>query len=156
MRSCILLRVPEALSRLILIEWLHLKHVLRLDTAFCSRPLRRAFLALTYAWPTVLSIRSYGRKATAEPILKWTTCRTAQLDGMFIMEYVRYKADLLPTFLAVTGAALRWVACYSGVGDGISSTKCQQILIEVANESPNIEKLEMQGGQWDHQFGMLS
>jgi hypothetical protein len=71
------------------------------------------------------------------------------------MEYVRYKADLLPTFLAVTGAALRWVACYSGVGDGISSTKCQQMLIEVANESPNVEKLEMQGGQWDHQFGTV-
>jgi hypothetical protein len=156
MVSCVLLALPEALVRLILVEWLLLKNVLRLDSAFCSRERRTNFLSLAYAAFTALSIRSYNRKETAVPILKWTVTRGAQLDGMFIMDYVPYNAGLLPPFLAVTGPTLRWVSCYSVVGDVISNTKCQQMLIEVAKGSPNIAKLEVQGGQWDHQLGTVT
>jgi hypothetical protein len=156
MVPCVLLALPEALVRLILVEWLHLKYVLRLDSAFCSRQRRTNFLSLAYAAFTTLSIRSYNRKETAESILKWTATRGAQLDGMFVMEYVPYNAGLLPPFLAVTGPALRWVSCCSVVGDVTSSTKCQQMLIEVAKGSPNITKLEVQGGQWDHQLGTVT
>jgi hypothetical protein len=74
MCSCLLLDLPEALSRWILVEWLHITHVLRLDSAFSS------------------TTRSCRRFATTDVLLPWTVTRMAQLDCMFIIDSVPYNA----------------------------------------------------------------
>jgi hypothetical protein len=154
MASYLLLDLPEALSRSILVEWLHLKHVLRLDSAVTSHVHRRDFLSLAYGRSTTYTIRSCEHTVT-ELMLKCTAIRGVQLDGVFICENIPYCSELLSPFLALTGAALRWVSCDCSVHN-ISSTKCQQTLIEVAKVSPNVADLEIQGGQLDHRFETIT
>jgi hypothetical protein len=65
MSSCVLFDIPNALSVQILVEWLRLKHVVRLDSAICTRQLRS--VPVSSVWPmyevypaVLLSIRKNG------------------------------------------------------------------------------------------------
>jgi hypothetical protein len=45
MTECIVISLPEVLSKIVLVDWLRLNEVVKMDTAFCTRQLRPSLLA---------------------------------------------------------------------------------------------------------------
>jgi hypothetical protein len=131
MSSCVLFDIPNALSVQILVEWLRLKHVVRLDSAICSRQLRPVYLSVVYGQCTKFSLLSCYQFGKMEPILTWTIPRRVQLDGICVTD----DMDLLSEFLALSGPALRWIWIYG------SDSKCQQAAVQLAKWCPNVQKL---------------
>jgi hypothetical protein len=154
MSQCVLLDLPEAVTRCILVEWLELQQVLRVDAAFCTHALRAAFLSLCYGQCTTFTMRPHRRKEIPDSVFKWAAARRAQLDGMCILEYSPCDLNLLAQFLAVTGASLRRVSCTTTQFQTI--TDCQHILVDVAKCSSNVLQLDVQGGKWDHQLATVT
>jgi hypothetical protein len=143
MNRCVLFDLPEVLSRLVLVQWVGLVGMPRLDSAFCNRGLRDLFLPLAYHRLTVFSneVCRYKRYSQFEPILQWAVNRRVQLDGVVITGYTLHRKTLVFEFLAVCGSAIRWVKfdCYRSEA-GVFS---QQALLEVATRCPNVHKLKV-------------
>jgi hypothetical protein len=154
MLSCVLLDLPEALSRLIFVEWLYvLKHVVRLDSAFCSHQLREQYRTLAYGKCMRFTLSAFHQLRTMDGMLTWTISRGVQLDGVFLNSSAPCGPDLLSEFLAVSGSAVEWI----NFGHFMDNTTNQNIVLEVVKCCPNVRKLEAYGGgPWDVSLPVLT
>jgi hypothetical protein len=142
MNCCILFSLPEALSRVVLVEWLRFFVVIRLDSAFCCRELRPLFLELAYNPSTVFRLGRNGFHAQNGPILEWAAIRKAQPDGVVTDgRLVQYRNSLC-AFLSVSGLAVNWVEI-SSYGGSDTALCSQQALLEIAKWCPNILELDL-------------
>jgi hypothetical protein len=160
MSHCILLNLPESIARLVLVEWLRVNHLPRLDSAFCSCELRALFFILAYGTLTVFSgaVSRNIHDVNIKPVLEWAITRKAQLDGIFIGVQLLQHENALPAFLAISGVAITWVKIVSHQEAG-ATLFGQQALLEVAKWCPNVKLLEVHAAQtkpgctlWDDQL----
>jgi hypothetical protein len=145
MSACIFLELPEAISRLVLVEWVRVEDVARLDSAVCNIELREHFLTLAYNPLTVLADVTNREKhyGNMEPVLEWADMRGAQLDGIVIEgKFLRDEgSSLLSAMLKTSGLALKWVKIFSNRLDAV--TRCQEALLEIIKWCPNVTQLEL-------------
>jgi hypothetical protein len=105
--------LPEALTRVILVEWLGLKHVVRLDSAMASRQ----YSLVTYGQFTTFTVNPdrFSSKC-AIPLLRWAMSKGVRLDGLRIYDSNFCTQDslaLLDKFLALSGTAIQWIHSYN-------------------------------------------
>jgi hypothetical protein len=159
MEICILFGLPEALSRQLIVEWLHFRTVVKLDTAVCQYKFRDKYFKLAYGQLTALTVESHRQVRKFRSLLLWTVSRNVQLDGIRITGGLTDCNDLLDGFLAVSGPAVRWIdSCEAQRGD--SSAQRQQILLKVAEACPNTKTLYIQDSKttalWDESLVILT
>jgi hypothetical protein len=135
--------LPEALAREVLVEWLGLKHVVRLDSAFCCHVSRAQFTSLAYGQLTTFALSFGTSERVYNRLLRWVVCRGAQLDGVWIYggedkSATEESLQLLETFLAMSGSAITWVSgrVYSESGNPVY----QNAVLLVARSCPNVQK----------------
>jgi hypothetical protein len=143
MSSYILFDLPETLSRQILVEWLTLKHIAELDSAFCSSQLRPTYLSLAYGNRTTFRLGCAHYCRRVQLMITWTILRKVRLDEICMSDNLPCKADLLPTFLIDSGSALRKVCIY---GYDMSDAVRRNEVLKVANCCPNVRTLGVHGG----------
>jgi hypothetical protein len=145
MLSCVLLDLPEAIPRLVFVEWLHLKQIVRLDSAFCSHQLREQYLTLAYGECTGFTLSIINQHRKMDDMLRWTTSRGVRLNGILLSGGVPCGSDLLSPFLTVSGSAIKWVTFQGFNNNAINQTN----VLEVAKSCPNVQKLKVYGdGPW--------
>jgi hypothetical protein len=151
MSDCIFLELPEAISRLVLVEWVRVEDVARLDSAVCNIELREHF-TLAYNPLTVLADITNREKqyGNMEPVLEWAGIRGAQLDGIVIEgKFLRDEgSSLLSAILTSSGLALRWVRIFSIRLEEV--TCCQEALLEINKWCPNVKQLELSTAHTPH------
>jgi hypothetical protein len=102
--------LPDAFIRVLLAEWFGLKHVVRLDSAFCCRESRKQFASLAYGQQTTFAVKSMVLERRIHRLLPWAITRGARLDGLcFCDSDVSSKEtlQLLESFLVTHGSAVR-------------------------------------------------
>jgi hypothetical protein len=145
MNQCIVLAVPEAVTRSILEGWLGLEDVARLDSAFCSTKLRAAFQTVAFGQSTPYHM---PQEATYERSAEWLIARSVKVDGICICNTLVVNSALRQNVLSEQSSTLRWVRITEGVhdlGDTVS---------DVCALCPNLEQLIILGGssvtdKWD-------
>jgi hypothetical protein len=144
MGSFLLSKLPDALWGVILVQWLGLKHAVRLDSAVCSRALRPRFLSLAYGKHTAFTVkpstRHYGQLG---PLLSWLVARRAQLTEICVDARYPLDYNLFDTFLVISRTAIRSVQCHNA---GSDCGLFQQALLDVAKRCPNVEHVHVQSG----------
>jgi hypothetical protein len=136
MSSCILLDLPEVVARHLLVNWLDLKLVVRLDSAFCSGTFYTQFSIMAYGQFTVYSVHQYSTSPKFVFAMQWAALRYAQLDGIYVNEWTSKRT--LFTFLTMSRNAVRWVSCFCDF-----KTDCSvqmKKLTEIGRWCPNIER----------------
>jgi hypothetical protein len=79
MSQPIITALPEAVARQILVDWVELPHVARIDSAFCTYERRRQYLKLAYAEDSVYTVEGSAQYDIGLP---WCLSRGVQLDGL--------------------------------------------------------------------------
>jgi hypothetical protein len=131
-KSLVWFGLPEALTRVVLTEWLKLKHVVRMDSAFCCRELRVQFALLAYGQQMACAL-----DRGANHILRWAIMRGARVDGVYICKSdVSSKEPLRPlqSFLVAHGSAIRRIRSFVFRG----SVAHQEALLVVSRCCPNV------------------
>jgi hypothetical protein len=146
MSGRILFDLPEDFSRLVLVEWISVNDVTRLDSAFCSRELRKHFLPFAYN-PLTVFAGATGLDEDLKPVLAWAVTRKAHLDGIVINYQLPHSGDLLSDFLSLSGSAILWVtiSCFRFDIEIIS----EHVLI-IAKWCPNNQQKKVRGEQTEH------
>jgi hypothetical protein len=106
MSQCVLLTLPEAVIRSVLIGWIPLKNVARLDLAFCSSKLRPAFLNLAFG-PHVRY--SMPKSARYEQSAQWLISRSVRVDGIRLQSDLVVDHILRDKLLSLQSGNLRWI-----------------------------------------------
>jgi hypothetical protein len=135
--------LPEALAREVLVEWLGLKQVVRLDSAFCCHVSRAQFISLAYGQLTTFALSFGTSERVYNRLLRWVVCRGAQLDGVLIYggedrSATEESLQLLETFLAMSGSAITWVS--DRVYFESDNPGYQNAVLLVARSCPNVQK----------------
>jgi hypothetical protein len=146
MSGYILFDLPEDFSRLVLVEWISVNDVTRLDSAFCSRELRKHFVPLAYN-PLTVFAGTTGLDVDLKPVLDWAVTRKAHLDGIVINYQLLHSGDLLSDFLSLSGPAILWVTISYFRSD--IEIISEHVLI-IAKWCPNIQQLKVRGEQTEH------
>lgn len=107
MIQCPFLAFPECICSTVLVDWLLLNDVARMDDAFCSRALRHQFSCVAYHGPTVYKRykRKYGDQ-NFKNIMNWCIKRGAKLDFLNGLS-CRHEEALVARFLASCGPFIR-------------------------------------------------
>jgi hypothetical protein len=122
MSQCIVLAVPEAITRLVLVGWLGLKDVARLDCAFCITKLRAAFQAVAFGQLTTYCMPP---EAEYERSAQWLIARSVKVDGIWMCNMLLDNSALRHKFLAQQ-MDLRWISITEGAYDleGVIADVC--------------------------------
>jgi hypothetical protein len=141
MSSFSYLSLPDALARVILVEWLDLKQVVRLDSAVCSRGKReRAQVALlAYGQLSTLAVRVAHPCKCFNNVLAWAIYKEARLDRVCLCRSsiaTEESLQLLEAFLARSGPAVLGIHCY--INTGALSDALRRALLLVAKWCPNV------------------
>jgi hypothetical protein len=138
-----LFRLPDVLARLIL-DWLGLKYVVQLDSALCNSTFRSQFYCLAYSQHTTFTLSPHGQYKDFTAIMRWATLRNVKLDGFYLLQQC-ISDELLQSFIALSGSAVRWVA-----SPPVGRAECcvrQQILTDIATRCPHIQTVVVRGEQ---------
>jgi hypothetical protein len=101
----VLLDLPEELSRPVVLEWLCLKHTVRLDLSICNRKLRRQHFSLLHGQLVKFPVNSYRQHSNYEATLTWITARSVQPDGICVSRSCKSSEQLLEKLTVNSGAA---------------------------------------------------
>jgi hypothetical protein len=153
MSSRILFNLPEALSRLVIVEWLYLKHIVRLDSAFCSLKFRVLYQSLTYGQRMKLAVAAYQQSRRQESILAWVVSRGVQLSELWIDSDTPHNSGLLRDFLAIAGSGVDWIEVY---GDTSTNDEHRHNMLEVAKWRPSVEVVCVYGSGHEYMLPSLT
>jgi hypothetical protein len=106
MTSCILVALPEAVTREVLIEWLWFDHVVRLDTAFCVNGTRAQYLRVAYAEENVYPRGGCHYNSSD---LQWCLDRSVQLRGVYMDLELMGDDKPLQQYLVKHGKSIDWL-----------------------------------------------
>jgi hypothetical protein len=147
MSQCILFELSEDCARLVLAKWIRLYEVARLDTAFCSRRFRDAFLELAYNPSTVLTTANTWTRfdiiisRDLERVLDWASFRTARMEGLVIGRDFALYQDSLLAYFPLCGCAIRWVQIDCPCVEDASCSR--EVMLEIAKWCPNLQQLDV-------------
>jgi hypothetical protein len=133
------------------VEWLNVKQVVQLDSAFCGTCYTQ-FSLTAYGHRTVLPVSRCRTFAQVVLTMRWSILKNAQLDGIHITEGISRRT--LSTFLTISKSAVRWV----------NSSDCDnqmQKLLEIGRWCPNVQWLHVTSWRqdpmiWDDCLGTLT
>jgi hypothetical protein len=145
MSQCIVLAVPEAVIRSVLVDWLGLKDVARLDSAFCIIKSRAAFQVVAFGQLTTYRMPP---EAAYERSAQWLLDRSVKVDGVWMYKTLVANTTLRQNVLFLQSSNLRWITITEGVhdlGDTVS---------DVCALCPNLEQIAILAGssnteKWD-------
>jgi hypothetical protein len=112
--TAILFGLPEPVIRQVLVGWLALRDITRLDSAFCTVKLRPAFLTLTFGDANTYTIKN-NRLAfdpdyfLSERCAEWCLMRNARVDGISMRTDLTGDDSVLERFLTEQGRHIRWI-----------------------------------------------
>jgi hypothetical protein len=152
MTICVLFRVPEVLAHLLLQQWLSLKCVMLVDSAFCCHIFREQFLALAYGPHTVFtsSASVISTNSKQDTVLRWAVLRGACINDIRI-DGNSFKGGRLSPFLKLSGCTVRCVR--SDYGRGENGCAAQRVLLNAMKRCPNVQKLSVYGQYDDLDWG---
>jgi hypothetical protein len=135
-----MLALPEAVIRFILTNWIGLKSVIRLDTAFCNRS-RAAFLSCAYGIGSVYTLRRYHFTNYVRCAV-WSLLRDAKLDAVLLDLKLASDGQLRKRFLSSQRGHVRRVEIHEDLHHS-----CGHILRDIAKWCRNIEEMSVYGNQ---------
>jgi hypothetical protein len=149
MNGCrLILKLPESLLRSVLVEWLEVRSVARMDSAFCIQNTRQEFVLLAYNHGNAFALGI--THAVNACITRWCTLRGARVDDVRLKSYL--GGSVCERFLISQGAHLRKVAI-RGHTDGNDS---RPTLSAIAKHCSSIQELKVEtarmGLYWDIQL----
>jgi hypothetical protein len=116
MSPCIIVALPEAVVRVILVVWIDIRHDARLDSAVCAKKFRVPYLATAYA-PS--GRYSFDDNTNCGHGLPWCLQRGLQLDGIsFWNGDLVCDEDMYVTYMSRYGGELRWIEIMKSDGRG--------------------------------------
>jgi hypothetical protein len=130
------LSLPEALIRVLVVEWFGLKNVSRLDSALCCCEKRDQFALLAYGQITTFTVDF--SLANNSSLLRWTISKGVRLDAVTIYEGIfstEASLRVLETFFAMSGSVIRRV--HSCTHSTTLSVTHHRALLLVATWCPN-------------------
>jgi hypothetical protein len=136
MSSFNLLSYPDDLSKTVLVQWLTLKSVVQLDSAFCSATQRPRFWSIANGQECIYVV-PFKRKTAS--IVRWSISRKAKVNGVDIDSLALHDHAKQTEFLAVNRTSLRWISYDQEQGNSNSAA----VLLEVATTCHNILKLDL-------------
>jgi hypothetical protein len=152
MNRCIVLAVPEAVTRSILLGWLSLKDVARLDSAFCATKLRAAYQPVAFG-----QLMQYRMppEAVYERSAEWLFARSVKVDGLWMYKTLVDDTTLRQNVLFLQSSNLRWITITEGVHD------LEDTVSDVCALCPNLEQLIILAGssiteKWDNWLPQLT
>jgi hypothetical protein len=90
---CRFLDLPEAIVRVVLVEWIHhLQHATRLDSAFCNREGRADYSSVAYGQHTKVTLEAYRQSRKLALLLHWAISGNVQWTV-----YMRTESTLVTT-----------------------------------------------------------
>lgn len=137
-RSSILFVIPDQIVRSILIEWVILTDVVRLDSAFCWKEKRSLFLSLLFSFNATGHVCRY-REGEDCLALRWSVNRGVQLDGFSVTAAFMADEELQDSFLNKSGPTTRWINIVK-FGKG---QRFVRIMKKIARLCPNTETLRV-------------
>jgi hypothetical protein len=146
MAPCQFLYLPEAVARFVMVEWLGLRQVNRLDLAFCCSELRPLFETLAFGRFTTYSVNWVSCGFNIEAVLRWSVARNVQLNDLRISDHPTVCDDVMQAFLANSGST---VHSLDVVGDSDDCAAYYRKVLEIAESCPNVQSLRVLGGPED-------
>jgi hypothetical protein len=137
MSSLNLLSYPEDLSKTVFVQWLTLKSIVQLDSAFCSATKRPRFWSIANGQECIYVV-PFKRKTAS--VVHWSISRKAKVNGVDIDSLALHDHAKQTEFLTVNHSSLRWIS-YSQEHENKNSAA---VLLEVATTCHNILKLDLQ------------
>jgi hypothetical protein len=134
----VLLDLPDEISRPVVLGWLCLKHMVRLDSALINRNLRGQYFSLMYGQLVTFPVNSYRQQSDYTATLAWITARSVRPDGICVLRSCKSSEQLLEKLTVNSGAAVRWIDAYS---TGSECEAYQQLLQRVAERCPEVQRL---------------
>jgi hypothetical protein len=138
--SCLVLELPEAVTRSILMDWMELKSVVRTDSACCNRALRLTFLSCAYGEASVYLLGSHYYFTHHVRCAVWSLLRGARLGGTLIGGTLAADAQLREQFFSSQKGRVRQVEIHEDCHQS-----CGHTLRDVAKWCPNVEELKVYG-----------
>jgi hypothetical protein len=123
------LHLPEHLSRFVMSQWLKLKDMARIDSAFCGGGGRVQYRTLAYGRLTTLPVVLNINNKNLESILRWAISRNAQMDCLNISGRFTRVEPALREFLILSGRAVKCICIRSLPVDNAA----QDAFLEIAS-----------------------
>jgi hypothetical protein len=148
----VLLHLPEHLSRFVISQWLKLKDMARIDSAFCGGGGRVQYRTLAYGRLTTLPVVLNINNKNLESILRWAIPRNAQMDSLNISGRFTRVKPALREFLILSGRAVKCICIRSLPVDDAA----QDAFLEIASWCPNVTVVDIRYGSaywllsWDY------
>jgi hypothetical protein len=140
MRSCIIVALPETVAREVLTGWLELKHIVRLDSAFCEAKTRAVYLNTAYAEGIVYPVQCDARYSFSAP---WCMLRDVQVDGVCLQGDLASNATLREKYLTLYGKKFQWVKYCERFNQAV--TYSTNILATIRQECYNLNRIALSG-----------
>jgi hypothetical protein len=148
MSRCIVLAIPEIIFQRVLLDWLGMASVARLDLACRSKKLRPPFLLAAYK-DNIYDVEAIG--PLTEPFLLWSMARGVRVENVILDHASMNDPALLAEFLAHQGDHLRSLVIREERRDA------RYALLETATRCPLVESMYIccslaGAAPWDHQL----
>jgi hypothetical protein len=142
------LAIPEIIFQRVLLDWLGMASVARLDLAFRSKKLRPPFLLAAYK-DNIYDVEDIG--PLTEPFLLWSMARGVRVENVVLDHASMNDPALLAEFLAHQGDHLRSLVIREERRDA------RYALLETARRCPLVESMYIccsltDAAPWDHQL----
>jgi hypothetical protein len=142
---CVIVELPEAVVREVLVCWLQLEDVVYLDTAFCVKELRSQYLNTAYAKSATFHLKSDERYNRGIP---WCLLRGVQLDGVCLRGSLETGSEFRQMFATRCGKNLRWVQFQ----ETYEHRDVYQLLFEMVKSCQNVQHVALRArsniGMW--------
>jgi hypothetical protein len=141
----VIVELPEAVVREVLVCWLQLEDVVYLDTAFCVKELRSQYLNTAYAKSATFHLKSDERYNRGIP---WCLLRGVQLDGVCLRGSLETGSEFRQMFATRCGKNLRWVQFQ----ETYEHRDVYQLLFEMVKSCQNVQHVALRArsniGMW--------
>jgi hypothetical protein len=143
-----ILALPEYVGKAIMVEWLGLAAVAKLDAAFCSKRLRPFFQTVAYGGSPTYHLTDDIWFCCLEYIGPWFLARNVRVDSIALWHGAVEYDGLRRQFLSFMGSHLKRVEIMEGVNQD-----CRRLLQDVANWCPGVQDLLVCSDNEDNDSG---
>jgi hypothetical protein len=158
------LALPESILRSLRDEWLHIKDVVRLDSAWCSSQSRRSFIALVYEKSKIYSVptEKTGQHARVwyKRFLHWVVAREAHIDNLTVNNDILRDNELHMELLSINCECLTTLHFYAY---NVMGRSCCKLFTEIVRLCPQVMHVHIdvltkadQGGYMDNCLDVLT
>jgi hypothetical protein len=151
-----ILALPECVGKAIIVEWLGLAAVAKLDAAFCSKRLRPFFQTVAYGGSPTYHLTDDIWFCCLEYIGPWFLARNVRVDSIALWHGAVEYDGLRRQFLSFMGSHLKRVDIMEGV-----KKDCRRVLEDVGKWCPGVQDLLVcsdneDNDSWDECFAAFA